>query len=229
MLNYRNVFPSQQKDESIFIFMRRDLLNFLPTALIIMFLFFFGLLLLLLLALPGSTIIEGSARNIAVVFVGLFMLIIGLFAFVSWLDFYFDVHILTSFRLVDIDQNRLFSRNYSELALDDVEDVRVTQTGILETIANFGSVEVQTAGERPNFLLDKIPYPKEVAALIIDLSEQAKAGINPMERFPRGTLKGILDGRMVTSANIMKELDAVVPEQSTTPVIPAHYKPRDGE
>ncbi len=222
MANLRNLFPSQQNNESVFMFLRRDILNFLPMALIILFLFSFGIVSLFLFALPGTAVTSGWIRNVFAVAVPSYLLLVGLFGFIAWLDFYFDVHILTSLRLVDIDQNRLFSRSIAELALDDIEDVKVTRNGILETVANFGDVLVQTAGEKPNFLLDKISFPQEVAALILDLSEQTKAGVVPLDRIPRGNLKGIIDNKLIFSDDFMHKIGAVIPGQgkSASPLRP---------
>jgi hypothetical protein len=111
--------------------------------------------------------------------------------------------------LVDIDQNRLFSRNISELWLEDVQDVRVNQNGIMETIFNFGDLEVQTAGTKPNFILQKIPFPQEVASLIIDLANQAKEGVLPIDRMPHRSLKGIIENKLIYHDGVLRRLGAL--------------------
>lgn len=210
MINYRQSFPSQDPDENVYIFLRRSLLNFLPTALLAVVLFGFGLVMGILFTLPGLSLLTGFSRQVAVVFVGVYMLFAGLFFAVAWLDFYFDVSVLTNKRLVDINQNRLFSRTVSELQLEDIEDVTALQTGILETLADFGDVEAQTAGATDRFLINKVPFPREVANLINELSSQAKEGVPDADRHPVGAVRGILEGRQIDSDDEMRALGAVV-------------------
>jgi len=209
MINFRKLLPNQQRDESVFIFLRRSVWNFLPMAFLIFLIYAFGVIGFVLLALPGITLLSEPLRNVAVIAFSLYFLFCGLFFFVAFFDFYFDIHILTSRRLVDIDQNRLFSRNISELWLEDVQDVRVNQNGIMETIFNFGDLEVQTAGTKPNFILQKIPFPQEVSSLIIDLANQAKEGVLPIDRMPHRSLKGIIENKLIYHDGVLRQLGAL--------------------
>ncbi len=211
MLDLRHAFPSQEPDEDIIIFLRRDILNFLPTAIILVFLAAFGILGLVVFAWPGVAVLTGLARQIAALVVTAYLFMLGLFFAIAWLDFYFDVHILTNVRLVDIDQNRLFSRVISELALENIEDVTAIRNGIIETLANFGDVRVETAGAVERFLIEKVPFPQEIANLITDLSNQAKDGVPPAQRHPLGPLRGIINGQLYDSDDELIAMGAKVP------------------
>lgn len=185
-------FPGQEADEQIFIFTRRHPIAFLPMLAIIIAMTLLGIILIFFLGIGrflsyNSQILIGSA----------FLLFMMLFTLVEFFDFYFDLHIVTDRRLVDIDQQRLFNRSVAELLLKDVQDVEANPKGILETLFNFGTVMIQTAGTKPNFEFDKIPFPVETGAMILDLSEQENKGIPTSDRHPEGPAAAIIDGRLL--------------------------------
>lgn len=172
MFDLKHCFPGQKKDEKVFIFLRRHPAAFIPFLLIILLMVMIPLVLLLfgLDSFPG--IKGGIGRNFLVLGTSFYYLFLCLFSAVVFLDFYFDVHIVTSERVIDIDQHGLFSRRIDELSLAQVEDVSYSIRGILPTVFNYGKVEVQTAGTERNFFLEDIPYPEKIAQKILDLSEK---------------------------------------------------------
>lgn len=168
--------------------------------------------------------IVGELYNYAIIFANIFLLAAVSFSFVALLDFYFDVHIVTDTRIVDIDQNRLFHRQINELSLEDVEDVSVILKGFLGTIFSYGSVEIQTAGSKPNFIFDDVPNPREVSQLILDLADQAKRGVNVEERIPSSEIKGIVGSELIHDPREMSALGAVTDEK--TALIENHHHHR---
>ena len=141
MLNLRNSFPGQRKNESVFIFLRRHFLAYLPFAAIFIIMIVVGIIMYAVVY--NSSFFVGAVYNIGVIGANTFLLAAVSFAFVALLDFYFDVHIVTDTRIVDIDQNRLFHRQIDELSLEDVEDVSVILKGFLGTVFSYGSVEIK--------------------------------------------------------------------------------------
>lgn len=183
-------FPGQESDEQIFIFTRRHPLAFLPILAIIIIMLLLGLVLIGFIGPVigyNGQILLGSAYI-------LFML---LFTLLEFFNFYFDLYIVTDRRVVDIDQRRLFNRSISELLLDDVQDVGTDVKGLIATFFDFGTVMIQTAGSKPNFSFEQISHPKEVAAIILDLSDQQGRGIPIADRHPEGPVAAIVDGRLI--------------------------------
>lgn len=80
-----------------------------------------------------------------------------------------DILIVTTFRLVDVDQRGIFTRIVSEAPLDAVQDVSWSRSGILQTLFRMGSLKVQTAGATANIEAKSIPHPDAVHELINDL------------------------------------------------------------
>lgn len=100
-----------------------------------------------------------------------FFLFAWLFLFQNFMDYYLDVWIVTNKRVLNIEQTGLFARTVSELRLYRVQDVTSTVKGVVETIFDFGDVEIQTAGEKTRFIFEQIPHPNRVSKTILELSE----------------------------------------------------------
>jgi uncharacterized membrane protein YdbT with pleckstrin-like domain len=78
---------------------------------------------------------------------------------------------VTNKNLVQIMQKTLFNKKISRLSMSNVEDVNAEQRGILATIFNFGTLLVQTAGEKDNFSFTLCPNPNKYAEQILEARE----------------------------------------------------------
>lgn len=66
--------------------------------------------------------------------------------FEAWTDYYFDVWIITNWRIVDIELLALFNLNVgSMLDLDHIQEIITETRGILQNILGVGSLLIQTA------------------------------------------------------------------------------------
>ncbi len=92
---------------------------------------------------------------------------------IIWTNYYLDVWIVTSKRILDIEQHGLFSRDMSEFRLDRIQDVTIEVKGILPTLLRFGDIHVQTAGEAREFIIRSIPHPYRVRDIIIKEHDRA--------------------------------------------------------
>lgn len=95
-----------------------------------------------------------------------------LYTFQSFIDYWLDVFILTDKRILDIEQKGLFNRTVSELRLYRTQDVTAEVKGVLNSIFDYGSVYIQTAGETERFHFQDIPHPNNVAKMILEWSEE---------------------------------------------------------
>jgi uncharacterized membrane protein YdbT with pleckstrin-like domain len=102
-----------------------------------------------------------------------FLLFIWLYAFLVWVDYYFDVWIITSQRIVNIEQKGLFNREVSELQFSRIQDVTSVVDGFIPTILNFGDVYVQTAAEEERFVFRQIPDPYTIKDMVMQLSRSS--------------------------------------------------------
>lgn len=105
-----------------------------------------------------------------------FALFVWIYAFLIWVDYYFDMWIITSERIVNIEQKGLFMRNVSELKHAKIQDVTVEVEGFFQTLMNFGDVHIQTAGESARFLFRQVPDPYGLKNMIMDFHRKHEAG-----------------------------------------------------
>lgn len=102
-----------------------------------------------------------------------FLLFIWLYVFLIWVDYYFDVWIITNERIVNIEQKGLFNREVSELQFSRIQDVTSVVDGFIPTILNFGDVYVQTAAEEERFVFRQIPDPYTIKDMVMQLSRSS--------------------------------------------------------
>ena len=110
-----------------------------------------------------------------------FMLAIWVYSFLIWVDYYFDIWIITTERIINIEQKGMFTRSVSELRFSKIQDITAEVMGFLPTIINYGDVKVQTAGEEEEFLFRTVSDPYEVKNIIMGL--QRKVEENKEENF----------------------------------------------
>lgn len=95
-----------------------------------------------------------------------------------------NILVFTNIHLIQIVQNGLFYRRVSQLSFLNVQDVTGVKTGILETVFDYGDVEVQSAGEQEKFIFHNASNPEELADSALQTHEEclraaAQQGVNP--------------------------------------------------
>ena len=99
-------------------------------------------------------------------FLALYMIILFLTLFLFWMDYYLDMWIITDRRIIAVEQKGLFRREIAEILLPRVQDVTLEISGIIETFLKFGTIRIQTAGER-EFRIEFVPNLYEAKDLIL--------------------------------------------------------------
>lgn len=80
--------------------------------------------------------------------------------------------VVTDKSVVQVIQKAMFNRKISRLSMSNVEDVNVEQKGILQTVLNYGTLTIQTAGEVDNFVFPLCPNPDMYANRILEARQQ---------------------------------------------------------
>ena len=83
---------------------------------------------------------------------------------------------LTNESIIEKTQLSLFSSNVKSVSLEDVVDVSYRQTGVLEQIFNFGTVQVGTKDDELPYVFHTVSSPKTQASILIDAVERFKNG-----------------------------------------------------
>jgi len=173
MKNFEKFHFAGQKDgEKILLVVRRHWFDILQQLFSVFFMTFF--LFASAIALPAffPVLSEGNLHALFIFIENIFALFIWVLFFLIWIDYYFDVWIITNCRIVDVEQKGLFSRDVSELELERIQDVTTEVEGVIPTFLNYGDVYVQTAAEKERFDFEKIPDPYSVKDLIMNLHKQ---------------------------------------------------------
>ena len=114
---------------------------------------------------------NGSGMSLVVVglvlIVALLVLILGVATSVYWQNEW----VITTDSITQIVQSSLFNRQVSQLSMENLEDVTVNQDGIIPHMFNFGTLKVETAGERSKFIFPYCPNPNEYARQILEIHE----------------------------------------------------------
>lgn len=108
-------------------------------------------------------------------FISLYFAALSAFLFFEWMDYYLDTWIITTRRIIDVEQQGLFSRHVAEIPLSRVQDITIEVNGILETLLGFGTIRIQTAGERDFFIHD-VPRLQELKNVILSQLETERRG-----------------------------------------------------
>jgi uncharacterized membrane protein YdbT with pleckstrin-like domain len=138
-----------------------------------------GALLLYLIGLAYipvifATSMNGPLREVIYFFENFFLLGMWIFGFMIWIDYYFDIWVITSERIINIEQQGMFSRKSSELRFSKIQDVTTEVAGFLGTVINYGDVKVQTAGEISEFTFRTVSDPYKIKDIIMDLQKNAE-------------------------------------------------------
>lgn len=88
--------------------------------------------------------------------------------FISW---YFDIFIITNFRVIDIDVHNLLDRKFSEAQIDKIQDINYKVAGLSQTFFNYGTLKIETAGENPDIEFEKIAAPGKIMKLLQGLCQ----------------------------------------------------------
>ncbi len=166
-------FQGQRENEQILMVIHRHWFNILMHlgTIVILSLVLLGSVSFMPSLFPEAT----SATNLPFfAFVeNTILLSIWIYGFLVWIDYYFDVWIVTNERIVNIEQKGLFNRRISELRFSRVQDVTASVDGLIPTILNFGDVYVQTAAEEERFIFRQVGDPFAVKDEVMRLSRSS--------------------------------------------------------
>lgn len=164
--------PGHEGDK-IVIATRRHLASTFAIMFIVFLMLILPMALLIALKITNPGVISGFFINFLVVFGSIYYLVIVTFAFVSWINYYYDIFVVTQNEIIDIDQNGLFDRHITEISLLRVQDVAAQIKGFFPTIFNYGNVIAESAGENTKtYIIDNIPNPLDIANKIMELHNE---------------------------------------------------------
>ncbi len=164
-----------EADEHVIIQVRKhwfilgvQLLSVVFIALVPLFLYFFMIKSTLFVKLPLEIEIN---IPLMITLYSAWLLIMWMGAFNIWNNYYLDVWTITNKRLIAVDQKGFFSRTTASFRLDRLQDTTIAVQGIIATLLDFGTLEMQTAGEERNFKASGLPHPGDLKAIILNAAD----------------------------------------------------------
>lgn len=177
-------FPQKSNpEEDIILIVRQDvavlILRFISIAII--FLFFLLVKFLAQFVIPSNLdfILKMIDFCVSLASIGLLLYLIR---YVH--NFYLSLQLVTTDRVIDIDQKGIFKREVNEMAISNIQDVTYKQNGLLPSLLGYGEVVIKTSsleiGSNANsivggFVFENCPEPSKVAGIISDLFHKNEA------------------------------------------------------
>jgi uncharacterized membrane protein YdbT with pleckstrin-like domain len=106
-----------------------------------------------------------------IAFIGWYLMVFG-YALEQFLVWFFNIYIITDERVIDMDFYNLLFKRVSEAKIDRIEDITTANSGLLQSIVDFGDIQIQTSAEIPEIEFEKIPHPDRVQKLLSELIDQ---------------------------------------------------------
>lgn len=117
---------------------------------------------------PGVGALFAGPRVFAVTgfILHVWLLLLWMFFFVAWTNYYLDILIVTDRQVIDIEQFNLFARDQVIVPLQNIQDLKVEVVGLFPTILGFGDLHIQTASSLREVVVRGIRNPQEVKKVI---------------------------------------------------------------
>ncbi len=130
---------------------------------------------------PSTTLDVSEYTGLLISLYTAWLLIMWMTLFSIWTNYYLDIWTITNKRLIAIDQKGFFFRTSASFRLERLQDAIVSVNGIIATLLNYGSLEVQTAGEEKNFKAYGLPNPGNLKSILLQAEDSilAQEKLNP--------------------------------------------------
>lgn len=142
-------------------------------ALVYIFWYFFFLIIStgLLLAFWSSIPLIWPIINIVlVIYISVFML----FIYIHWMSYELDLYIITTKRIIWIEEVSFLNRHLSECSIDKVQEVNARTTWVLSNLLNFWVITIHTASEVSDFQMYLVPDALTNARIISNFISENK-------------------------------------------------------
>lgn len=162
-------FEHQEQGETVLLFLRRHFITTLRWVVLTIILLLLPIFLPVFAALLQT---DFQMSDYWIIGLGFYYLVVIGYAILQLTTWFYNVGIVTNFRVVDIDLHGITNRNVATTSIHDIVEVEYTQAGFLQSFFDYGNVHMQTEGLKPNFEYLSVPKPAKVSDVISDLIRQ---------------------------------------------------------
>lgn len=120
----------------------------------------------------------------------IFWVFIGVLGFIyHFIDWYFDVWLMTTHGVIDIDRNGFFDRSSTRIDYHMIEGISYTVKGVIPTIFNYGKITIDKIGSKTSVVLEDAANPRNVERIVSKYQERF---VNDKSTRDHNTLKTML-------------------------------------
>lgn len=156
-------FETKEKEEKVVLLLRRHLITNVRWLLVAAVM---GIAPLVISLFLKFDFVPAGFRLIGILS---WYLITFAYILENFLNWFFNIYIVTDERIVDIDFLNLIYKEVSDANIDKIQDVTYKMGGVTRSMFNYGDVLIQTASEVPNFEFLAVPAPDKIAKILQDL------------------------------------------------------------
>lgn len=160
-------FDIQHDDEPVLLLLRQHPIVNFPWIFLTLFLVIAPIIVLPLI--PFLDFLPGNYRFVALL--GWYTMVFG-YALEQFLVWFFNIYIVTDERVIDFDFYNLLFKRVSEAKIENIEDITTSNSGLLQSIVDFGDIRIQTAAEIPEIEFERVPHPDLVAKFLSEMLVQ---------------------------------------------------------
>jgi hypothetical protein len=174
-------FSSLDKDEKVYVLIRSHWIVNLSWIINLCIYFIIPLIVYFILPIFIDLIqldigIFDIPNRVWIVILFAYYSIVLTYAFNKFIDWYFDIFLVTNKRIIDIEFSPLGGYKVLETPLINVQDIKEESRSFLGLIFNYGNIKARTSAEQSILMLERVPKPLTVRDIIADLVNIAKHG-----------------------------------------------------
>jgi hypothetical protein len=158
-------FQQQLENEEILLFLRKHFITNVPWIIRAVIMALVPILIGIINSL-GIVDINFFPPNYILMFLIFYYFLIFGYFFTNYLTWFYNISLVTTLRIIDIDFSSIVFENVAATKLSQVEDVSYSQIGVIRSIFDYGNVLVQTAAHVDEFEFPAVPHPEKVITVI---------------------------------------------------------------
>lgn len=125
-----------------------------------------------------------------------------------------DVFIITTLRLIDVDQRGLWSRFVTETPLEHIQDTRWERRGVFCTLFRVGSITVKATGLEQPMIAVFIPHPEQIHELVNDLRHATAPMKKEISPDVRQRLRAVMTTMEALPIESIEKIERLAQEES---------------
>ncbi len=166
-------FPGQHEGEKIEFLVRKHWIMDVKIAVVVLMLCIIPAMILVSAIFAYWPDFFSGGRTILTLIFLVYLMYAFLIIYIKWLNEELDLIIITNKRVINLDQVTFMERTVSESNLNQIQDVKGIEKGVLSNLLHYGNLEIHTASHKRVFFIENIPNPFGTAKRLLEIRNKA--------------------------------------------------------